>query len=234
MENDFPLRINKYLALKNYSTRRGADDLIKDKKVLINGKIAKLGDKVEKDDVVTLKGTNDTKFFYYAYYKPTDVLTIGNTSEGKRIEDVAKFPEKVFPIGRLDKDSEGLLIMTNDGRLTDRLLNPDNSHEKEYSVTVDKEITHDMLVKMSLGINIGGYKTKKTKIRRKDKHTFEIILTEGKNRQIRRMCGALGFGVKKLKRTRMMNVLLGKIKPNQFRNIEGVELKKFLSSLNLS
>lgn len=234
MEHEFPIRINKYLAIKNYSTRRGADELIKNGKVFINGKVASLGDKVSEKDVVTLKDFKNANLVYYAYYKPVEVLTIGSKAEGRRIEDVAKFPEKVFPIGRLDKDSEGLILMTNDGRLTDRLLNPENTHEKEYTVTVDKEITHEMLVKMSLGVNIGGYKTRKTKIRRKDKHTFDIILTEGKNRQIRRMCGALGFAVKKLKRMRIMDIKIGRLKPNQFRKLEGLELKKLLSTLKIS
>lgn len=233
-KQEFPIRINKYLALKNYATRRGADTLISSGKVLINGKRAALGDQVQEKDTVTLQGVETKEFFYYAYYKPVDVITIGSVIEGKRIEDVAKFPEKVFPIGRLDKDSEGLLIMTNDGRLTDKLLNPDNDHEKEYLVYVDKEITHSLLVKMSQGIDIGGYKTKKCKIRRVDKHSFEIILTEGKNRQIRRMCGALGFAVKKLKRIRIMNITLGKIKPNQFKKLDGKELKTLLEKLTIS
>src|SRR5690606_8581983 len=133
-------------------------------------------------DVVTLKGFEQKKFSYYAYYKPIGVSTIGGNNNEKSIEDVAKFNEKVFPIGRLDKDSEGLLIMTNDGRLTDKLLNPELDHEKEYLVTVDKEITHAFLVKMNIGLKIGKYKTKKAKIRRVNKNSFEIILTEGKNR----------------------------------------------------
>ncbi len=137
----------------------------------------------------------------------------------------------MFPLGRLDKDSEGLLIMTNDGRLTDKLLNPNFDHEKEYLVTVDKEVSHALLVKMNLGIKLGDYKTKKAKIRRVNKHSFEIILTEGKNRQIRRMCGSLGFAVKSLKRFRVMNIELGKLKPNQWRKITDKELKALFKNL---
>lgn len=238
MNSDFPMRINKYLAHKNYATRRGADALISAGKVLINGKKAVLGDQVNETDKVTLKGdtgATEAKYVYYAYYKPVGVLTVGGAdtdkSGEKTIESMAKFPERVFPLGRLDKDSEGLLIMTNDGRLTDKLLNPENDHEKEYLVTLAEEVTHQFLVKMGLGVKIGDYKTKKTKIRRVDKHSFEIILTEGKNRQIRKMCGNLGFKVKYLKRIRIMNILLGKIKPNQFRKLTSTELKTLFKDL---
>ena len=231
MKSEFPMRINKYLAHKNYATRRGADDLISQGKVLINKKVAKLGDQVSETDVVTLRGMEKKEFAYYAYYKPIGVSTIGGNTDEKSIKDIAKFDEKVFPLGRLDKDSEGLLIMTNDGRLTDKLLNPELDHEKEYLVTVDKEVTHSFLVKMNLGIKIGDYKTKKVKIRRVDKHSFEIILTEGKNRQIRKMCGSLGLAVKSLKRVRIMNILIGKLKQNQWRKIEGKELKTLFKDL---
>lgn len=231
MKNEFPMRINKYLAHKNYATRRGADILIASGKVLINKKTAKLGDQVQETDIVTLRGVEKKEYVYYAYYKPVGVSTIGGNTNEKSINDVAKFDEKVFPIGRLDKDSEGLLIMTNDGRLTDKLLNPDLDHEKEYLVTVDKEVTHSFLVKMNLGIKIGDYKTKKAKIRRASKNSFEIILTEGKNRQIRRMCGSLGFAVKSLKRVRVMNITLGRLKPNQWKKITGKDLKELFKSL---
>ncbi len=233
-ENIWPMRINKYLAHKGFSTRRGADELISAGKVYINGKLAKLGMEVSETDKVTLKGFEPKEYFYYAYYKPVGVITIGKEPDTKSIAEVAKFPERVFPLGRLDKDSEGLLIMTNDGRLTDKLLNPDFDHEKEYLVELDKHITHEFLVKMFQGVKISGGKTKQAKIRRKEKNSFEMILTEGKNRQIRRMCGTLGFGVKKLKRTRIMNITLGKLKPNQYRNLTPKELKDLLKTLGVS
>ncbi len=231
MTESFPMRINKYLAHKNYTTRRGADLLISSGKVLKNGKRAVLGDQVKETDKVTLVGMKEAEYVYYAYYKPIGVSTIGGPTEEKSISDVIEFPEHVFPLGRLDKDSEGLILMTNDGRLTDKLLNPANDHDKEYLVTLEEEITHAFLVKMNLGVKIGDYKTKKTKIRRVDKHSFEIILTEGKNRQIRRMCGNLGFKVKYLKRIRVMNILLGKLKPNQFRKLTSAELKTLFKDL---
>lgn len=225
------MRINKYLAHKNYATRRGADTLISEGKVFINGKKAVLGDQVTETDKVTLQGFEAPNYVYYAYYKPAGVSTVVSAADEKSIEDVAKFPERVFPIGRLDKDSEGLILMTNDGRLTDKLLNPENDHDKEYLVTLEEEITHAFLVKMNLGVRIGDYKTKKAKIRRVDKHSFEIILTEGKNRQIRKMCANLGFKVKYLKRFRVMNILLGKLKPNQFRKLTAPELKTLFKDL---
>lgn len=226
-------RINKYLAEKNYATRRGADALVLEGKVFINGKKAVLGDKVKDGDKVTVKDFQEKEYVYYAYYKPAGVSTLA-TGQEKSIKDVAKFPEKVFPLGRLDKESEGLLIMTNDGRLTDKLLNPKFEHEKEYYVELDRPLTHEFLMKVRGKLDIGIHKTKKSLARRKGTHAFEIILSEGKNRQIRRMCGVLGAGVKKLKRFRIMNILLGKLKPNQYRKISNKELDEFLFSLNIS
>lgn len=227
------IRINKYLADKGFTTRRGADILIAEKKVLINGKIAKLGDKVGADDKVTLKDFENKKYVYYAYYKPKGIATLASGQE-KSIKDSIEFPEKVFPLGRLDKDSEGLIIMTNDGRLTDKLLNPKFEHQKEYYVEIDRPITHEFLVKISNRVDIGIHKTKKSLVRKVDLKAFEIILLEGKNRQIRRMCGVLGAGVKKLKRFRIMNIMIGKLKPNQYRNISGKELQNFLADLGIS
>lgn len=227
------MRINKYLAHKNYSTRRGADELISAGKVFINGVRATLGDKVTETDEVSLKDFKAGEYVYYAYYKPAGVLTMGHDEDAPNIENKANFPEKVFPLGRLDKDSEGLLIMTNDGRMTDKLLNPAFDHEKEYIVEVDREISHEFLMKISQKVDIGIGKTKASKVRRIDKNHFEIILSEGKNRQIRRMCGVLGYGVRKLKRFRIMNILLGKLKPNQFKKIEGKELSALKKSLGM-
>lgn len=237
MENEKNVRLNKYLAEQNYASRRGADELIKSGKVFINGKKAGLGDKVLPGDKVTVKGAEAKAFEYYAYYKPQGVVTIGAQEGEKEIKDITDLPSDIFPLGRLDKDSEGLIIMTNDGRITEALLSPTSKHEKEYLVTVDKPITHQLLVRLSQGVQIGkagqtrNYKTKKTEVRRKTKDTLEIILREGKNRQIRRMCGAVGFQVKKLKRFRIMDISLGKLKPNTYRKLKGKELEHFLSAL---
>lgn len=230
-------RLNKYLAEENYASRRGADQLIESGLVFLNGKKAVLGDKVFPGDTVEVKGRQAREFEYYAYYKPKGVVTIGAQEDEKEIKDVTDFPSDIFPLGRLDKDSEGLLIMTNDGRITEALLSPLRKHEKEYTVTVDKPVSHQLLVRLSHGVQIGktgttrNYKTKKTEVRRVDKDSFDIILREGKNRQIRRMCGAVGFQVKKLKRFRIMNITLGKLKQNTYRKLKGKELEEFLKAL---
>lgn len=234
------VRINKYLADHGYASRREADVLVEQGKVLINGKKAVLGDKVSETDEVRVEGVEQGKKVYYAYYKPTGIVTV-NAQEGEQeILDVTEFPEKVYPVGRLDKESEGLIIFTNDGRVVDALLNPDSQHEKEYSVHVNKDITHIFLRKMQDGIDIGvvgktrHYKTKPALVRKTGKKTFDIVITEGKNRQIRRMCGALGYKVTSLKRFRITTVELGSLKAKQFKVLKGVELQKFLNSISLT
>ncbi len=234
------LRINKYLADRQYASRREADRLVESGVVFINGKKAVLGDMVLEEDVVTVRGKTSAEKAYYAYFKPKGLVTV-NAQEGeKEILDVMEFPTKVYPLGRLDKESEGLIIFTNDGRLTDLLLNPEFKHEKEYSVTVNKPIQHTFLVHMRNGVNIGtvgfvkNYKTKAAKVRRTSPKTFDITLTEGKNRQIRRMVAALGYKVIRLRRFRIETIELGKLKPGQFRIIKDKELDTFLKTLTLT
>lgn len=231
----YPLRINKYLALHNYSTRKGADDLIQKGYVFINGKKAVLGDKVEKGDKVTVSGKAPKKeYVYYAYNKKVGVST--NPDENvKDILKVTKFPVKVFPIGRLDKDSRGLILMTNDGRVTDRLLSPKYVHEKEYVVKVNKPFSDSFVELMQNGVHFDGYISKKCKVWRKgkSKDTFHIILTEGKKRQIRRMCEALHHEVIDLRRIRIMNIEIGKIPEGTFEEITGEKLETLLKSLHL-
>jgi len=231
----YPVRINKYLALKNYSTRVGGDDLIKKGLVSINGRRAVLGDKVNEGDEVVVKMKGDKKeYVYYAYNKDINVSTNPDTAS-KDILQVTRFPVRVFPVGRLDKDSHGLIIMTNDGRVTDRLLSPKFVHEKEYVVRVDKPFSDTFITLMSNGVHFDGFISKKCKIWRKakSKDTFHIVLTEGKKRQIRRMCEALHHNVINLKRIRVMNIELDKIPLGEFREIKGKELDEFLKSLNL-
>ena len=221
------MRINKYLAHNQYCSRREADTFIEEGRVFINAKVAQLGDQVNEDDEVTVEGVRRTNKVTYAYYKPRGIVTTGAQLDNeKEILDVTQFPEKVFPIGRLDKDSEGLIIMTNDGTLTTRLL--ENDVEKEYSVTVGKAITHSFLIHMRNGVKIKiptksngskWYTTKNTKIRRTSPITFDIVLTEGKNRQIRRMCAALGYEVEKLKRFRVGDIEIEKLKKGEFREV---------------
>lgn len=239
MQYNFPVRINKYLALNNYSTRSGGDELIKKGLVFINGRKARLGDQVYDGDEVSVVRTKVKKeYVYYAYNKKINVTT-NKDSSGKDILAVTKFPTKVFPIGRLDKDSHGLIILTNDGRVTDRLLSPLYVHEKEYIVKVKPSFSPKFIDLMSKGVQFDGFKSKHCKIwpaeirGGESKNTFHIILTEGKKRQIRRMCEALHHEVIDLKRRRVMNILMGNIKEGEFREIKDKELDQFLKLLKL-
>lgn len=233
---DYPIRINRYLFLKGYCSRRKADKFIEERRVKINGRIAVLGDKVQKSDTVEVgKEVSDDakKYEYIAYYKPVGIVS-HNPQEGERgIEDIFKWKVSLSPLGRLDKASEGLMLLSNDGRIVDRLLNPKYAHEKEYVVKVDKKITGLFLKQMTSGVKIEKYKTKPTQIAKFDTHTFRIILTEGKKHQIRRMCAALGFQVQELKRVRIANIKLGALKPKQHRVIKGEELGIFLDALGM-
>lgn len=235
-EITYPLRINRYLALKNYCSRREADELIKKGAVFVNGQKAKLGDKVNGDDIVTLEAKNKKpikEYVYFAYNKPKGELTNEDNKADKKIKDNKEFPADVFPLGRLDKDSRGLIILTNDGRLTDKLLNPEYDHEKEYVVKVNKPIKNIFLKIMGQGVQLEEFKTKPCTIKKIDDYVFHIILTEGKKHQIRRMCDNLGWGVVDLKRVRIMNIKLGNLGLGQKRKIQGEELGIFLKSLSL-
>ncbi len=212
------MRINKYLALKKISTRRGADELIKQKKVFINGKPAVLGSKVLEGDKVEVRGAEKKEYVYFAYNKPIGV----ETSSPK---------EGLFPLGRLDKVSHGLMILTNDGRITDGLLNPKYFHEKEYLVRTLNKLRSSFKQKMEAGVDIEGYMTKKCKVKIIDDFNFRITLTEGKKHQIRRMCSNLFQEVADLKRERIMNIKLGNLKPNNMREIKGEELSTFLNPI---
>jgi len=236
----YPVRINKYLAHLNYSTRVGGDELIKKGLVSINGRKAVLGDKVNEGDEVVVKMKGDKKeYVYYAYNKSVGIST-NHDIASKDILQVTRFPVRVFPVGRLDKDSHGLIIMTNDGRVTDRLLSPKYVHEKEYVVKVDKPFSDKFIELMSNGVHFDGFISKKCKVWRAasakasaSRSTFHIVLTEGKKRQIRRMCEALHHNVIDLKRIRIMNIELEKIPLGEFREIKGKELNEFLKLLNL-
>ena len=230
----YPMRINKYLALKKISTRRGADELIKEKKVFINGKLAELGSKVAEKDKVEVKGKSSKEYVYFAYNKPIDTITHSPQGEEVDIKESLKnknIPQDVFPLGRLDKNSHGLIILTNDGRITDALLNPKYFHEKEYVVKTLNKLRSNFKQKMEAGVNIEGYMTKKCKVKILNDFSFRVILTEGKKHQIRRMCSALFQEIADLKRERIMNIKLGNLKPNTFRKIEGEELATFLNPI---
>jgi len=234
---EFPMRINKYLAHSGIASRREADTLIEQNKVQINGIAATMGQSVNEGDKVSVLGKTKSKN-YLAYYKGRGIIT---HSPAKDEVDIATRLAKDYgitemsPIGRLDKDSEGLIIISNDGRITGPLLDPESDHEKEYDVTVDKKISGMFLRAMAAGVDIEGYRTKPAKIEaaKSNEKRFTITLTEGKKHQIRRMCAALGYQIQTLKRVRVMNIEVGKLKPNQYRKIQGEELQEFLKLLNL-
>ncbi len=231
----YPMRVNKYLAHKGVETRTGVDELIKAGKVLINGRIAKLGDKILEKDKVDVRGVhNKKKYIYLAYNKPKGLVSTNPQGDEKSIMENIKLQEKVFPIGRLDKESHGLIILTNDGRITDRLLNPIYDHEKEYIVKVDRKFTPGFLRNMQDGVDLDGEKTKPAKVVEVRDDTFKIILTEGRNRQIRRMTEKLGYTVRDLQRIRVQNIKINNISINSHIEILGDEQKDFLKSLNLS
>lgn len=233
----YPMRINKYLAEQKIASRREADALIEAGKVLVNGQKAQLGQQVNERDEVEIIG-KPKRYKYLAYYKGRGIITHspaeGETDIATRLKKDYSITD-VNPIGRLDKDSEGLMILSNDGRLTGPLLDPEANHEKEYDVMVDKPIPGSFAKIMSLGVDIEGYKTKLAKVlpSTKNNKRFRLTITEGKKHQIRRMCAALGFQVQSLKRVRIMNIELGNLKPNQYRKISGEELQVFLRSLGI-
>lgn len=230
------MRINQYVALKGHATRRGADDLITKGQVLINGKPAKIGDKVGEQDVVEVRFRAPKTYVYLAFHKPKGMDT---HEEGTGAKDViGSLPSdlkrlKLFPVGRLDKPSRGLMILTSDGRITDRLLNPAHEHEKVYEVTTKKPLRESAKEKLETGVVIEGYRTKPARVSILSDNRFRIALTEGKTHQVRRMVVALFNEVSDLKRTSIMNVKLGTLKPGAYRRIEGAELSTLLEALSL-
>jgi len=239
-ENDatsYPMRINRYLALRGIATRRDADTLIEKGSVFINGEKARLGDKVnETDEVEVRTGKKPKTYRYVAYYKPKGIVT---SAPEKHQTDIKKALAKaqglqgLFPVGRLDKDSHGLIILTDDGRITDRLLNPERTHDKEYVVKVREALRPSFKSHMESGVDIGDHVTKPAKVSVLNDHTFSITLTEGKRHQVRRMAEAMHLTVTDLKRVRILNISLGKLSPGEHRALEGKELTTFLKSLGL-
>jgi 23S rRNA pseudouridine2604 synthase len=213
MEANDGIRINKYLSEVGYCSRRAADQLIERGRVKINGNIPEMGTKVLPGDQVTVDdepiGTPQEDFIYIAFNKPVGIVcTTDHVREKDNIIDYINYPKRIFPIGRLDKPSEGLIFLTNDGDIVNKILRARNNHEKEYSVTVNKPVTKDFIQKMGNGIPILGTRTRKCFVKQTGSHTFTIILTQGLNRQIRRMCESLDYRVAKLKRVRIMNIKL--------------------------
>lgn len=226
------IRLNKYLAECGVCSRRDADRLIEQCRVTVNGKIAAMGTKVSEQDEVAVNGKplkNQERKVVLALYKPVGVTcTERDRHAQKTLNDMVKYPVRVTYAGRLDKDSEGLLLLTNDGDLIDAMMRGANRHEKEYVVKVTREVTEEFLEKLAAGVYIKelAQTTRPCQVEMLGKYTFRIILTQGLNRQIRRMCAAFGVEVKSLKRVRVMNIMLGNLKPGAFKEITGEELER--------
>ncbi len=222
-------RINKYLSEVGFCSRRKADDFISDGRVYINGKPALLGSKVNIEDEISVDGEviqyKDKKKVYIAFNKPVGVECTGNHKVKDNIIDFINHKERLFTIGRIDKQSEGLILLTNDGDIVNNVLRAENRKEKEYIVTVNKKITTEFIDKMRKGVRIMGKMTRKCFVKKIHENRFKIILTQGMNRQIRRMCEVLGYRVTKLKRVRIMDIHLD-TKVGEYRNLNNEEIEQ--------
>jgi 23S rRNA pseudouridine2604 synthase len=229
------LRINKFISETGQASRRGADKLITEGKVTINGSIAKIGSQVEPGDEVRINGNTirlARNHVYIALNKPIGITSTTEKSVKGNIVDLVNHPLRIHHIGRLDKDSDGLILLTNDGDIVNRILRAEHKHEKEYIVSVDKPITPEFLKKMSEGVKILDTVTLPCEVRQLSKFDFQIILTQGLNRQIRRMCEALGYEVYRLQRTRIMNIHLGNLPLGQWRDLTKKERTQLFKDLN--
>lgn len=231
------VRINKFLSEAGYCSRRAADKLIEQGRVTINGQVPEMGEKITSDDEVRvdgeLVGQKKNDFVYLALNKPVGIVCTTDTRvEKDNIIDFVNYHKRIFPIGRLDKPSEGLILLTNDGDIVNRILRSSNNHEKEYVVTVDKRLTKEFLDKMANGVSILDTITKKCKVEQVNPFVFRIVLTQGLNRQIRRMCEALDYEVKKLRRVRIMNIELGDLPLGEYRELTKDEFKSLIKQLD--
>lgn len=231
------MRLNKYIASTGYCSRREADKLIESKKVKINGKIADIGQAVEAGDQVEVNGQKikqKHKKVYLAFNKPRGITSTTEKNVKDNIVGYIGHKERIFPIGRLDKDSEGLILLTNDGDIVNEILREENKKEKEYLVTVNRKITDDFVRSMSSGVEIFNpvknekVTTKRCKVVKITNNKFKIILSQGLNRQIRRMCEALGYKVEELKRVRIANIKIGELPVGKHRYLSDQELKGLL------
>ena len=236
MSNPELTRINKYLSEIGYCSRRAADKLIGQGRVAINGKIPEMGTKISNEDEVRVNGKlvsqpKKKKMVYIAFNKPVGVVCATDQKREKNnIIDYINYPTRIFPIGRLDKPSEGLIFLTNDGDIVNKILRARNNHEKEYEVTVHKPVTKEFIESMSNGVPILDTITRKCFVKQMDKKKFRIILTQGLNRQIRRMCEYLEYDIKKLKRIRIMNIKLD-IPLGTYRDFTSAELNQINQSV---
>ncbi|AIG28823.1 23S rRNA pseudouridine(2604) synthase RluF [Brevibacillus laterosporus] len=228
------MRINKFISETGYCSRREADKLIETGRVTINGVIAELGSQATSEDDVKIDGKAlgiKKEAIYIALNKPVGITCTTERHIKGNIIDFVNHPERIFPIGRLDKDSEGLILLTNDGDIVNKILRAENNHDKEYIVTVDKPITDSFLKGMASGVRILGTTTKPCQVQRMNERSFRIILTQGLNRQIRRMCQVFGYKVQRLQRIRIMNIHLDGIKKGEWRDVTTKELNQLLQNL---
>ncbi|WP_316796649.1 23S rRNA pseudouridine(2604) synthase RluF [Pedobacter agri] len=239
MNNNAATRLNKFISESGLCSRREADRFIEKGNVFINGKRAKIGDQVFAGDKVMVNGHNiepkeESNFILLAFNKPVGVTSTTESNVKDNIVDYINHSERIFPIGRLDKDSSGLIFLTNNGDIVNKILRAGNKHEKEYVVTVNKPITEDFVFEMSNGVPILGVNTRKCKVRQISTFVFNIILIQGLNRQIRRMCEHFGYEVTKLERTRIMNINLKGIPTGEFRELSEEEMIGIMKSVEKS
>jgi 23S rRNA pseudouridine2604 synthase len=221
------VRLNKYISETGVCSRREADKWIEAGRVTLNGQAASLGTQVAEGDEVRVDGDSigaKKKQVYIALNKPVGIICTTEAHIEDNIIDHVGYPERIFPVGRLDRDSEGLILLTNNGDIVNEILRSENNHEKEYLVTVDRPITDLSLRMMADGVKIMGEVTKPSKVTRLNAQSFRIILTQGLNRQIRRMCSALGYKAQRLQRVRIMNIQLGNLQPGQWRHLTPAEV----------
>jgi 23S rRNA pseudouridine2604 synthase len=225
------MRLNKYISETGLCSRREADARIEAGRVTINGQVATLGMQVAEGDIVGVDGQvvgAPQKHVYLALHKPVGIICTTERDVAGNIVDFVGYRERIFPIGRLDKDSEGLILLTNNGDIVNQILRSENEHEKEYVVTVDRPVTPLFLSGMASGVRILGTVTKPCKVTRISQNTFRIVLTQGLNRQIRRMCSFFGYKVARLQRVRIINLTLDGLKPGQWRELTPAEVRGLL------
>ncbi len=234
MENKNGKRLNKFIADSGYCSRREADRLIEERRVLVDGREGVLGDKILPGMRVTVDGkslTGEGEKVYLLLNKPRGIVCTADPREPMNVVDYINYPIRVFPVGRLDKDSEGLLLLTSDGEIVNRILRAAGGHEKEYEVTIDRPVTPEFVQKMMAGVPVLDTVTLPCKVRRTGERSFNIIIVQGLNRQIRRMCEALGANVTHLRRIRIMNLKLGAMKPGEWRELTEKELNGLTAQL---
>ena len=238
MNKNLTVRINKFLSEKGPYSRRGVDKLIEEKRITVNDKVVKLGTKVSLNDKIKIDGElvfkpkKKRKNIYLLFNKPIGIECTTNQDVNNNIIDFIGYPSRLFPVGRLDKDSEGLIFLTNDGDIVNKVLRSERNNEKEYIVKVNKKITKEFLNKMSKGVKIKNIQTKPCTIKKINNYTFQIILTQGLNRQIRKMCALFEYKVKSLVRTGIMDIKLGNLKVGKYRKFTFEEMRKLDTDLS--